>query len=192
MAASSPQLGQAVLSALLLVAVLLLYLGRFGAPRRWVGVALGVCLADQMAKALVSPALARREVPLLGGHLRLSYFENTQQGFGGTYSYLLLTTVVCVAALFFLYGKLIRTRYRMSMLVELGCALMIGGYVGILLDRVRLGFVVDFLEFGRASEFVYNLADLAVLLAAAVLLARGLQYLGELRRRGVRLRDPVL
>jgi len=80
----------------------------------------------------------------------------------------------------------------MSHLAELGCALMIGGYTAILMDRVRLGFVVDFLEFGRASAFVYNLADLAVFVALALLAARGLQYLGEVRQSRARLQDEVL
>jgi signal peptidase II len=183
-------LGQAIASALLLVGVLVLYLHRFAAPRRWAAVALAVCVLDQAAKAL-APVLPGQRA-LLGGYLRLRYAQNWEQGFGGSYSYLLLTTAVCVAALFFLYGRLSKAGYRMSMLAELGCALMMGGYLGILLDRVRLGFVVDFLEFGRASAFVYNLADLAVFLALALLLVRGLQYLAEVRKRRLRLRDEVL
>lgn len=184
--------GQAMASAVLLVAVLVLYLRRFAAPGRWVAVALSVCVLDQIAKALVAPELQGRRISLLGGYLRLSYAENRQQGFGGSFPYLLLVTAVCVAALFFLYGRLARRGYRMSHLAELGCALMIGGYTAILMDRVRLGFVVDFLEFGRASAFVYNLADLAVFLALALLAARGLQYLGEVRQSRARLQDEVL
>jgi len=175
-----------------LVGVLVLYLYRFAAPRRWVLVALSVCVLDQMAKALVAPTLRHRRLSLFGGYLRLTYTENWEQGFGGSFSYLLLATAACVAALFFLYGKLSKTRYRMSRVAELGCALMIGGYAGILLDRVRLGFVVDFLEFGRASAFVYNLADLAVVVAAALLIARGLQFLAEVRQRRMGLQDEVL
>jgi lipoprotein signal peptidase len=69
---------------------------------------------------------------------------------------------------------------------------MIGGYLGILLDRIRLGFVVDFLEFGRASQFVYNLADLAVLLAVALLACRAVQFASELRQRRISLQDRML
>ncbi len=182
---------QAILSAVVLVGVLVLYLHRFAPPRRWVLVALTVCVVDQAAKAAIVAARGE-QVALLGGWLRVSYAENWDQGFGATSSYLLVATAVCVAALFFLYGRLRRTPYRMSALAELGCALMIGGYLGILLDRVRLGFVVDFLEFGPASPFVYNIADLAVFLAVALLLVRGLQFLGEVRGRRLSLRDQVL
>jgi lipoprotein signal peptidase len=168
--ATSSGLAQATLSAMLLVAVLMLYLRRFARSRRWVAVALGVCMLDQAAKALLPVTLR----------------------YGGSFSYLLLVTAVCVLALSLLYGRLSRTGYRMSALAELGCALMIGGYLGILLDRIRLGFVVDFLEFGRASQFVYNLADLAVLLAVALLACRAVQFASELRQRRISLQDRVL
>lgn len=189
--AGSP-VGQAVISAALLVGVLVLYLRRFAPPRRWVIVALAVCVADQAAKALLSPALHGRRVSLLGGWLTITYSENWEQGFGGSLPYLFLITAVCVAALFFLYTRLARAGYTMSTLAELGCALMIGGYLGIMLDRVRLGFVVDLLEFGRASPFVYNVADLAVFVAAALLIARGIQFLAEVRARKLGLQDEVI
>ncbi len=192
MAPESPILGQAVASAVLLVAVLVLYLHRFAPPWRWIAVALGVCTLDQAAKVLVPAHIGHERMSLLGGWLRITYSRNWEQGFGGSFSYLLLVTAICVVALFFLYGRLARVKYRMSLLAELGCALMIGGYVGILLDRIRLGFVVDFLEFGRASAFVYNLADLAVFLALALLIARGLQFLAEVRSRRLNLQDRVI
>lgn len=189
---SSSGLAQAVLSAILMVGVLVLYLRRFAPAWRWIAVAVAVCVLDQVAKHLVSPATAQHRVSLLWGWLRISYLRNPEQGFGGSFSYLVLTTLVCVALLLLVYRRLAKTSYRMSLLAELGCALMIGGYVAILLDRVRLGFVVDYLEFGHGSPFVYNLADLAILLAAALLIARGVQFIGEARARRMRLRDKVI
>ena len=192
MPAAASGLGQAVLSAILLVAMLVLYLRRFAPRGRWVLVALGVCAVDQVAKVVLGPALRGERVALLGGWLQLAYRENSEQGFGGSFSYLFMVTAVCVLALYFLYSRLAKTKYRMSVLAELGCALMIGGYLGILLDRVRLGFVVDFLEFGPASAFVYNLADLAVFLAVALLIVRGMQFLAEVRTRRLSLHDRVI
>ena len=190
--ALSSALGQAIASALLLIGVLILYLRRFAPSWRWVAVALGVCVLDQAAKMAVSPQTQHQRLPVLGGWLRVTYLENEQQGFGGSFSYLLLVTVICVAAMFFLYDRLAKTKYRMSALAELGCALMVGGYLGILLDRVRLGFVVDFLEVGRASPFVYNIGDLTVFLAVALLVVRGLQFLAQARAKRMGLRDEVI
>ena len=151
---ASPSVVQAVVAAVLLIGMLTLYLIRFARSWRWVAIALLVCVLDQAAKALVSPGLGQRRMSLLGGWLQIRYAQNWEQGFGGSVPYLLVTTAVCVAALYFLYERLLKARYRMSPLAEAAVALMVGGYAGILLDRVRLGFVVDFLEFGRASARV--------------------------------------
>ncbi|MFB3881975.1 MAG: signal peptidase II [Armatimonadota bacterium] len=189
--ATPPSVVQAVLAAVLLIGVLSLYLLRFARSWRWVGVALLVCLVDQGLKAIVSPGIHHQRLSFLNGWLRIAYAQNREQGFGGDYRYLLVTTVVLVAALYFLYERLLKARYRMSPLAELAVALMVGGYLGILLDRVRLGFVVDFLEFGRASAFVYNIADLAVFVAVALLIVRGGQYLRQQWLRRFRQKGPA-
>ncbi len=93
-----------------------------------------------------------------------------------------------VALLYFLYERLLKRGYRMSTIAELALAMMVGGYLAILLDRVRLGFVVDFLEFGRASAFVYNVADLAVFAALALLVVRVVQFLSDARARRNRVK----
>jgi len=190
--AASPSVVEAVVAAVLLIGVLTLYLLRFARSWRWVAIALLVCVLDQAAKALVSPGLGQRRMSLLGGWVQIRYAQNWDQGFGGNVPYLVLTTAVCVGALYFLYERLLKARYRMSPLAEAAVALMVGGYAGILLDRVRLGFVVDFLEFGRASAFVYNIADLAVFLALALLIARTGQYLHQAWLRRFRVQDGVV
>jgi len=189
--AASPSVVEAVVAAVLLIGVLTLYLLRFARSWRWVAIALLVCVLDQAAKALVSPGPGQRRMSLLGGWLQIRYAQNWEQGIGGNVPYLVLTTALCVAALYFLYERLLKARYRMSPLAEAAVALMVGGYAGILLDRVRLGFVVDFLEFGRASAFVYNIADLAVFLALALLIARVGQYLHQAWLRRLRVQDGV-
>jgi len=190
--AASPSVVQAVVAAVLLIGVLTLYLLRFARSWRWVAIALLVCVLDQAAKALVSPGPGQQRMSLLGGWLQIRYAQNWEQGFGGNVPYLVLTTALCVGALYFLYERLLKARYRMSPLAEAAVALMVGGYAGILLDRVRLGFVVDFLEFGPASVFVYNLADLAVFLALALLIARVGQYLHQAWLRRFRVQDGVV
>jgi signal peptidase II len=188
----SPAVAQAVVAAVLLIGVLALYLLRFARSWRWAGVALLVCILDQAAKLIISPGLRQHRISLLGGWLQITYAQNWEQGFGSNVPYLLGTTVLCVAALYLLYERLLKARYRMSPLAEFAVALMVGGYLGILLDRVRLGFVVDFIEFGRASAFVYNIADLAVFLALAILLARAVQYGRQAWRRRYGLRQEAV
>lgn len=171
---------QAILSALLLAAILVLYLHRFAQAQRWLPIALGVCLLDQVMKVyVIANHLDTRHLSLFRGAIRITYLRNREQGFGGDISYLLFLTALCVAALLFLYYRLDRMNYRMSQLAEVGFAIMIGGYLGILLDRILLGSVIDFIEFGRHSPFVYNLADLAIILAMGLLSLRVVRFLTE-------------
>jgi signal peptidase II len=56
-------------------------------------------------------------------------------------------------------------------------ALVLGGALGNIIDRVRLGFVVDFadLHFGEWRPFlIFNLADAAITIGVLILLARAL------------------
>jgi signal peptidase II len=183
---------QSLVATALIIGVLVLYLSRFSPGRRWIAVTLGICALDQFSKFLVRRYLGAGSVQDVGGWLRLSYLSNPAQGFGSTFAGLLAVTVALVGMLLLLYRRLTPTSYRMGRLAALAGALMVGGYLGIMLDRLRLGFVVDFLEFGPASEFVYNLADLAVLFAVALLVVRALQYAHELRLARLSLRDHVI
>jgi len=172
---------QAILSALLVCAALVVFLLRFARGRLWVGIALGVALADQMSKLAVLHFLRGGKGISLPGPASLVYYENRLLGFGLSDPGLLSATLASLAALLLLYFRLRRFGYRMGPLAELACALILGGCVAILIDRVGRGFVVDWLDFGPKTEFIYNLADLAVLTAVVLLVARGAQFF--LRRR---------
>jgi len=186
-----PWHAQPIPAALLLLWVFVLYLIRFASPWRWVAVALAVLLADQATKALeplfLTPQGGASALFLLGGWVRVDYLWNGEQGFGDAYPYLLPLTLLCAAGLLWFYRWLGRERYRMSAPMEVGCALVLGGLLGILVDRIRLGYTVDFLHFGRRGQFVYNLADLAVFAGGVVLLVRVAHFAVTTRGRGLPL-----
>lgn len=179
---------QAVPSAALILAVLTLWLIRFASPWRWVAVALGLVVADQAAKALepllITAQGGMRTLFFLGGWVRVHYGWNGEQGFGDAYPHLLAVSIFCSAGLLWFYRWLGRERYRMSAATEIGCAMVLGGLLGILIDRIRLGYTVDFLRFGRGGQFVYNLADLAVMAGATVLLLRTVHFAVTNRGKG--------
>ena len=144
---------QAVVSSVLLIAVFALFPARFGSLVRWVAIVLGAALVDQGAKALLLARLAHGEhwaegASYLGGRLLIGYDRNDALGFDASFPFLLLSTLALVLLLCVLYQRLGRAHYRMSTLMEIGLALIVGGLLGILLDRLRLKYVIDFLEFG--------------------------------------------
>jgi len=171
-----PLVWQSVLGAVLVVAALAGCLLKFSANRLWIVLAAAALAADQVTKRVIEHAdLPREGVPLLGGAVRLFYLENRGLGFGSGFADILLA-VACLALLtLVLYSRLSRLGYRMSPAAEAAGGLLVGGLLGIAVDRAFLGYVVDFILVGN-SAYVYNVADLAGVAAGIVMGARLVQW----------------
>jgi signal peptidase II len=145
---------------------------------------------DQATKALAAEHLAGRPpILLLGGALRLLYAENTgaflSLGSGLPETLRLWIFVIItglVLALLLAYAITHRDTLRPWEMLAL--ALVVGGGIGNLLDRVFLGLVRDFLFLGvgRLRTGVFNVADMAIT-GGALLMLLGL-------RRGRRAEPP--
>lgn len=131
---------------------------------------------DQAAKGWVTrtlgPAADRHQIELIGATVRLVYVENQGAAFGllqGLGGVLALLALVVLAGLVWYY---LRTPVRGPWLAA-GLGLIGGGAVGNLIDRVRLGYVVDFIAVGWWPRF--NLADSAITLGVACLVLHALR-----------------
>jgi signal peptidase II len=138
--------------------------------RAWLGPGAGAAalvLADQGIKAAVVRLLAPgASIPVISGIFHLTYVRNTGVAFGlfaGVPP--LVTTLAALTLLFVLFYN--RGRWSGSRAEGAGIALMAGGAAGNVLDRIRLGFVVDYLDL-RVWP-VFNLADVAIVVGAGVL-----------------------
>jgi signal peptidase II len=123
---------------------------------------------DQATKAAVWLTMLRGDtIPLIPQVLSLTCVYNTGAAFGlfaTKTNLLILVTVLLVAGIIWGYRKLPMERT----LVRYGVALVIGGALGNLLDRIRLGYVVDFIDFHFWP--VFNLADMAIVAGACLLM----------------------
>lgn len=128
-----------------------------------------VAVVDQALKAAVTRAVAFGVArPLIPGILRLRLAHNTGAAFSllaGRGPLLILVGVVAVAVL----GWHLQHARGQSRWLRVGLALAGGGAVGNLLDRVRLGYVVDFLDL-RGYPAIFNLADMAIVAGIGLLL----------------------
>ena len=128
-----------------------------------------VLLLDQSSKALIAQRLSvGEEQPVIVGLLNLIHIRNP----GAALGLLSNSDSPWIAA--FLIGFSVAASAVIIALLWRGSAglsgvalgLILGGALGNLLDRVRLGSVVDFLDF-RYWPFPFNLADSAIVLGAA-------------------------
>ena len=125
--------------------------------------AIDLCIAaDQAVKLYVTSHLALYEsAPLLPGFLELFYIQNTGGGFSILTNHTQLLTVL-TAALMAVIAVLLVKKVFSHPLAMWTLTLILGGGLGNLIDRVRLGYVVDMFNFQFVSYPVFNVADILV------------------------------
>ncbi|WP_376791530.1 signal peptidase II [Thermoflexus sp.] len=142
--------------------------------RRWIIalIALLTFAADQLSKAWVRENLALYEswapIPALARYFTFTHVTNTGIAFGlfREWGSILVAVAVVVIAFLLLYTQQLSTA-RWPIRIALG--LQLGGAFGNLIDRIRFGFVTDFLDFKFWP--VFNLADSAIVVGMLLLLA---------------------
>jgi signal peptidase II len=153
-------------------------------PAEWLAlgaVAVAAIVADQLTKHIVSSQLALDDQVKLIGPLSIHHVQNSGIAFGffsSATSAVIVLTMFAVGWMLFFFA---RSGSRHPVLpVALG--LVIGGSVSNLADRVRLGFVTDFLDFRYWPAF--NVADSCIVIGVGILLAA--LVLTEREPRGAR------
>ena len=157
-------------------------------PLIFAAAAIAVIICDQATKLWALSALAPSPerpfytaISVIPNVLRLLYAENTGAAFSMFRGHPeVLTGIACLLALGVLVWSFLLPRNERLSRVALG--LVFGGAVGNLLDRFRLGFVVDFVDVhwkGKQMWPTFNVADSAICVGIALFL---LSTLLETRR----------
>ncbi len=133
-------------------------------------IAAGILLLDQVTKALVVRYLPDQvpwnPIPFLGRLVTLTLVRNTGAAFGllsGQSSLLTVVAVGVMAMILLLFRQLPYQRR----LIQLSLGLQLGGAVGNLIDRLRVGHVIDFIDFHFWP--VFNVADSAIVIGVIIL-----------------------
>ena len=129
-------------------------------------------VADQLTKALVASTVSPHEsLPLLPPVMYLTYVQNTGAAFGLFKGQQLLFIVLSVLVIGWLAWEFL-TRPAMPRLTLWASALVMGGATGNLIDRMRLGYVVDFIDLRKWP--VFNLGDSAITMGVTLLIWQSL------------------
>jgi len=129
-------------------------------------------IMDQVSKLFAVYLLAPvGSVDVIPSVLRFTYVENRGAAFGmladNRWVFLVISTVAIVAMLIYLW------KFRPdSKLACLAMSMIIAGGVGNMIDRIRLGYVVDFIDFcalGELWQWVFNIADACVCVGGGIL-----------------------
>src|SRR6266446_3253378 len=136
--------------------------------------ALGVYLMDQASKAWAVRRVRFEDFTVIRGVLDFAYAENRGIAFGqlqeggafGRWFFVVLAAAAAIAVLFYF----LRTPRNDDRILG-ACALLLAGILGNLTDRVRLGFVIDFilLHAGQYHWPTFNVADASISIGALLL-----------------------
>ncbi|MDH3748362.1 MAG: signal peptidase II [Gammaproteobacteria bacterium] len=154
----------------------------------WMAVALVVVIADQVTKlAIIEHIEEFAKVPLTA-FLNLTH----QKNFGAAFSFLadasgwqrwffvVLATVVSAVIAVWMW----RIRGEGPIVLTAGLSLVLGGAVGNVIDRIRLGYVTDFIQVNLPIPFFdpfpsFNVADSAITVGAVLLIVDSLFFSGK-------------
>ena len=140
-------------------------------PVQWLSLAaivLSAFVADQITKHVVASNLSLGEAVHVVGPFSIRHVQNSGIAFGLFSNATAAVIVVTALAVAWMLAYFARSGARHPVLpVALG--LVIGGSISNLADRVRLGYVTDFLDFRYWPAF--NLADSFIVIGVGILLA---------------------
>jgi len=140
-------------------------------------VALTVILLDQATKLVIVEALrVGQGIPVIPGFFDIVFVLNPGAAFGflatlseGVRSpFFILITVVAVILIVFYHTRFLHA----DRLASVALGLILGGAIGNLIDRLRYGMVVDFLDFhvSRYHWPAFNVADSAISIGVGLML----------------------
>ena len=157
-----------------------------GRAASWLLLSVGVVLADQISKAYIARHYLQFEFTRILPVLDVTCMHNVGAAFSFLASasgwqrwvFIGLAVVVSIAITVWL----LRLPRAASAWLAGGLALVLGGAVGNVIDRIRLGYVIDFIHFHLDQAYfpAFNVADSAITVGAACLL---LDALLEARRK---------
>lgn len=135
------------------------------------GIAAVMVIFDQWSKALIRQNIAVGEeiypIPFLAPFLRFTYWHNTGAAFGffqNANTMLLILSIIISVATIWYYHKAVNE----PLIYRISIGLILAGAVGNMIDRIRFGYVTDFVAVGRFP--VFNVADSCVTIGVILML----------------------
>ena len=110
----------------------------------------------------------KNDIDIIKNVLTLTYLRNNGSAFGmfsGKINAFLVLTVIIVAVITYIVIRMPVTKRYLPMYIV--CTMLVSGAIGNLIDRVRFGYVRDFIYFKLINFPVFNVADCYVTISVA-------------------------
>lgn len=132
-----------------------------------------IITADQISKSLIKSTMTLYDViPVIPGFFQLNYITNKGMAFGinlpvGISFFSGISLIITCFLVWILWCE-----RKNNLLMRTSLALILGGAIGNLIDRILFGEVVDFFDFmiGNFHWYIFNIADSAVTVGIILML----------------------
>lgn len=132
-------------------------------------IAILIIIIDQLTKfAVVSTMDLYESIPIIEGWIHITSVRNTGAAFSilenQTWFFIITAIIISLVLVYLIYRV-----YREYRILALLMALILGGALGNLIDRIMYGSVVDFIDVQIINFAIFNVADIAITVGTALL-----------------------
>lgn len=132
-----------------------------------------IIILDQVTKSFaINHLKGNAPIVIIDGLLEFVYVENRGAAFGILQDKRILFVMITVLVISFLVIYAYKSSDQLTLFSKITLAMLIGGAAGNLIDRIRFGFVVDFIKVDliRSYNFpVFNIADIFIVTSTILL-----------------------
>jgi signal peptidase II len=134
----------------------------------YIAIIIGLVLIDQASKILALTYLKDiGSFEIIKNVFHLTYVENRGAAFGmlqnNQWIFVIVAILASIFGLYYLYKN------EVNLLGKISILMIISGAIGNAIDRIRLGFVVDYFDFRIVWQYVFNVADVFVVVGTILL-----------------------
>lgn len=132
-----------------------------------------IIILDQISKyAAVKYLKNQKPIVIIKDFFQFNYVENRGAAFGILQGKRLLFLVITITVILIIAFYLFKYYNQMSFITRFSFAMLMGGAIGNLIDRIRLGYVIDFISVRLINKYdfpVFNIADICVVVSTVLI-----------------------
>lgn len=145
--------------------------------KKLIPVTLICLLIDQVIKTIISCNMKIADsINIITNFFRITYLQNTGAAWSILSGNKIVLILITVIALFLIYYFLLKNK-NLKNIEYILYGVLIGGILGNLIDRIRFGYVIDYLDFnfGDYRYPVFNFADICIVVSIIIIVLLNLK-----------------
>lgn len=143
----------------------------------FLGILLGCVIADQLTKFVANKFINISEkISLIPDVLSFEKVYNTGAAFSILQDNIILLCLISITTLLLIFSFIFKPTTKLNLGEIIGLSFISGGAIGNLIDRLFLGYVIDFIQFDFITFPIFNFADIFINIGVIILLISNLFF----------------